>query len=458
MAETKYKDYLAARILTENQPVTYRLLSRALQVNVTVAKWMLFDFHQKQNVKKANSIHATYLISGTKRSVDGTNGTSGQNGEDVSMRSSPFMSSMPEQEDIETEEEPVKQSTLLLVREEELARIRAEFSEETSIHIYSLEPGPLENLNTLAACNREANSKSADKDPLERWRLYGSIQNPYTKVVAVHRRTAKYAPPPAAAAPAKSAAMPTIKPSAKPPVAAQLKKETSTSSRGGSVSEDNASGRSTPQPAATPSTLRRSDSTKSTGTKNKTAGDIFKSFAKAKAKPKDPAKSNSSMPAPAQDEPMQGMSEDEGDDNEPEFQVDAEKIEAAKKARDERAEKLRKMMEDDNEDMPDAPIAKDIPTEASQTEKGETPKGEEAEPTVTVQNGRRRGKRRVMKKKTVKDEEGYLVTKEEAVWESFSEDEPEPKRAKPAPKPAAAKGKPAAKKGQGSIASFFKKA
>jgi DNA polymerase delta subunit 3 len=45
---------------------------------------------------------------------------------------------------------------------------------------------------------------------------------------------------------------------------------------------------------------------------------------------------------------MQGMSEDEGDDNEPEFQVDAEKIEAAKKARDERAEKLRKMMEDDS--------------------------------------------------------------------------------------------------------------
>jgi DNA polymerase delta subunit 3 len=52
------------------------------------------------------------------------------------------------------------------------------------------------------------------------------------------------------------------------------------------------------------------------------------------------------------------------------------------------------------------------------------------------------------------------VTKEEAVWESFSEDEPESKKLKPAPaKPAAAaKGKAAGKKGQGSIASFFKKA
>jgi DNA polymerase delta subunit 3 len=51
------------------------------------------------------------------------------------------------------------------------------------------------------------------------------------------------------------------------------------------------------------------------------------------------------------------------------------------------------------------------------------------------------------------------VTKEEQVWESFSEDEPQPKKAKPTPKPTAgtAKGKMAGKKGQGSIASFFKK-
>jgi DNA polymerase delta subunit 3 len=53
-----------------------------------------------------------------------------------------------------------------------------------------------------------------------------------------------------------------------------------------------------------------------------------------------------------------------------------------------------------------------------------------------------------------------LVTKEEAVWESFSEDEPDRKKLKMAPsKPASsAKAKPAGKKGQGSIASFFKKA
>lgn len=45
---------------------------------------------------------------------------------------------------------------------------------------------------------------------------------------------------------------------------------------------------------------------------------------------------------------MQGMSEDEGDpDDEPEVKIDEEKNEAARKTREERAERLRKMMEDD---------------------------------------------------------------------------------------------------------------
>lgn len=45
---------------------------------------------------------------------------------------------------------------------------------------------------------------------------------------------------------------------------------------------------------------------------------------------------------------MQGMSEDEGDpDDEPEVKIDEEKNQAARKAREERAERLRKMMEDD---------------------------------------------------------------------------------------------------------------
>jgi DNA polymerase delta subunit 3 len=37
-------------------------------------------------------------------------------------------------------------------------------------------------MNLLAVCNQEVLSKYASGDPLERWRVYGSIQNPYIKV------------------------------------------------------------------------------------------------------------------------------------------------------------------------------------------------------------------------------------------------------------------------------------
>jgi len=95
----------------------------------------------------------------------------------------------------------------------------------------------------------------------------------------------------------------------------------------------------------------------------------------------------------------------------------------------------------------------------------------EPAPTTTVSNGRRRGRRRVMKKKTTKDAEGYLVTKEEMGWESFSESDRE-SEVKKAAAPSVSKdtaktktgaggaggaGGAAKKKGQGNIMSFFGK-
>lgn len=119
------------------------------------------------------------------------------------------------------------------------------------------------------------------------------------------------------------------------------------------------------------------------------------------------------------------MSEDEGDVGDmPEVVVDGAKNEAARKAREDRQEKLRKMMEDDgrsiyarfksspltpgtDEDMPDAPIETESQPAATPVSNAETPESTQGEATV-VENGRRRGKRRVMKKKKVKDEDGYL--------------------------------------------------
>ncbi|KAH7089170.1 DNA polymerase subunit Cdc27 [Paraphoma chrysanthemicola] len=456
MDDEKCRDYLAARVLTENRPVTYRLLSRAIGVPVNTAKWMLLDFHQKQNAKKPNSIHATYLVTGRERAphaANGAYGDDGDDGDDVAMHSSPFMSSMPEPAD--AADEPVTTTAIVLVREEELESIRAQFESESSIHIYSLEPGPIADLSALAVCNQEVAALDTDVDPLQRWKAYGSIQNPYIK-----RRAAQFAPPPKTAAP-KPTVRATTAPTAQSGLVNQAKsKATALVTRRGSASEESASGRSTPTSSAGAASLKRADS-KSGSKKSQSAGDLFKSFAKTKAKPKQVDTLRESTPTPVEDEPMQGMSEDEGDvDDEPEVAVDAEKNEAARKAREDRQEKLRKMMEDDDEDMPDVPAEAGSPGKPSPTEAAGGDEQTQPEPLVIVENGRRRGRRRVMKKKKVKDEDGYLVTKEEAVWESFSEEEPDSKKLKSAPNKtsSSAKSKPAVKKGQGSIASFFKKA
>ncbi|KAF2265785.1 hypothetical protein CC78DRAFT_578958 [Lojkania enalia] len=440
----EYKEFLAAKVLADGRPVTYRLLSRALKVNVNTAKQMLYDFHTKQNAKKPNSVHATYLLTGKKRSPEHTNGANGTDGGDTFMRSSPYMSSMPEPE--EPAEELVMKTSIVLVREEELEKIKSEYEDITSIHIYSLQSGPIENLNILSTCNQQITAEYADEDPLERWRYYGSIHNPYIK-----KRTAKYTPAltttqkPASEAAAKPAATPTIK------------KEAASPERRGTVLEDNTLGRSTSQPASASNVLKKSNSKPNL---KRDTSDIFKSFAKAKPKAKDAEESKESTPAPPEDEHMQGMSEDEGgEDDAPIIKYDEKQAAAARKARI-KHEKLRKMMEEpDDEEMPDAPPDEEKDHQDGAIDKAPESKPTESEAAVIVQGGRRRGRRKVMKKKTTKDEDGYLVTKEEAVWESFSEDEPEPKRPKPAPKPATtAKGKKTGKQGQGNIANFFRKA
>lgn len=61
-----------------------------------------------------------------------------------------------------------------------------------------------------------------------------------------------------------------------------------------------------------------------------------------------------------------------------------------------------------DDSLPEPPASAPTPSqEASQPQSQSQSEPELAE-TVTVSDGRRRGRRRVMKKKTVRDEEGYL--------------------------------------------------
>ena len=90
---------------------------------------MLYEFHRSQNAKKPNTLHATYLVSGTKpatplvaSSPQALNGnTQKKDGEDDYMQSSPYMpSSAPQVEEQDENAGAVSVTTITLVREEEL--------------------------------------------------------------------------------------------------------------------------------------------------------------------------------------------------------------------------------------------------------------------------------------------------------------------------------------------------
>jgi hypothetical protein len=80
---------------------------------------MLYEFHRQQNGKKPGTVHATYLLSGTKREEEreSTPTPIKKDGEDDYMQSSPFMnSSMPQPDDTGAS----SVLTITLTREEDL--------------------------------------------------------------------------------------------------------------------------------------------------------------------------------------------------------------------------------------------------------------------------------------------------------------------------------------------------
>ncbi|KAL2011293.1 hypothetical protein VTN00DRAFT_4011 [Thermoascus crustaceus] len=442
-----YKRYLAENVLSERRTVTYRSLGRALKVHSHLAKQMLYEFHRNENAKKPQSVNATYLIAGVQHpppKKPATNGTHRKHGDDEVMQSSPFLSSSMPQQDVA--DEPIRTTSILLVREEDMEEAKATFESISSIHIYSLQPTILQDLNILTDVSREILATHGNEDPLEQGKHWGMIQNRNVK-----RRTGARPPPAPAAAPAKPAVS---KPAAAPAKQPSPKEEPSQPKK---ESESDAD-------AEAPSKVPE----KTAPSKQKSG--IFASFAKAKPKQKKeetatPAASGAESAQPSDPEDVV-FDDDEEEEREDLFLDTGKRVSnKSRESRKEREEKLKKMMEDDDEDMPDAP---DTPAELAEAA-AEEPAPEETKPVekpeakqelkeeVSVQGGRRRGKRQVMKKKTVKDEEGYLVTVEEPVWESFSEDEPAPPpKKKPAPS-GPSKGKGGAKNGQGSIMSFFAK-
>lgn len=134
---------------------------------------------------------------------------------------------------------------------------------------------------------------------------------------------------------------------------------------------------------------------------------ISQMFAKASAKPKKPTSTTNSKTSSVADTPSPALSDDGEDDSE---MLDVKPDPAASKARKSRQDDLRRMMEesdDDTESKAESPAEESVEGEpVAETE----PKAEEgpAEEVTSTSDGRKRGRRRITKKVTKMDDQGYL--------------------------------------------------
>jgi DNA polymerase delta subunit 3 len=138
------------------------------------------------------------------------------------------------------------------------------------------------------------------------------------------------------------------------------------------------------------------------------SGGIGQMFAKAAAKPKKPASRTTSNTPPVVDTPSPALSDDGEDDSEmPDVKPDP----VAAQARKSRQNELRKMMEDSDEEIDSKPeTPAEEPEEQEETPVEPEPKADEGPSEVisSTGNGRKRGKRRITKKVTKMDDQGYL--------------------------------------------------
>lgn len=162
---------------------------------------MLYEFHRNENAKKLNSVNATYVISGVQKPPESVPASGDQTkdggDEDDIMQSSPYIpSSMPTQD---AAVESTATVSIVLAREEDLdgmhyqydvligfsdwyTEAKATFQTISSIHVYSLQPTVLQDLNVLTDVSREINTTYGSDDPLELGKQWGMIQNSHVKV------------------------------------------------------------------------------------------------------------------------------------------------------------------------------------------------------------------------------------------------------------------------------------
>ncbi|QPH04597.1 hypothetical protein C2857_001733 [Epichloe festucae Fl1] len=416
----EHQKFLADRLLSEQRPITYRNLSRSLNVHVNTAKSMLFQFHQSQ--QKNSTIRATYLICGTLEPSD------------LMKDEHENKESLSQTDDLL---HVAKESTVTLAGEDRLQQALNSYESVTSIHIYGLSPKtPGNSWSQEVQSPRCGNKDSAIVDK------HGAIYNPSVRLRASKSIISLVS---------SSHIVPTK-----------------------SSAEQADTAKKLPLQSSTPNDRPRSNTRETglaTATGRMASGSIFQSFAKAVPK------SHIKAAEPAQQENGADMAlSDDGDADDSDILPIKSQSQSRSEAktRTQREELLRHMMEEeDDSEQSDVEEVSAVNQQAegkvgpeAGAEAGQKPgisAGDAPSEIISgVDNGRRRGKRRVVQKKRILDEQGYMVTIQEPGWESFSEDDTgQPPIKKPTlastPSSSAKSKKSSGKGAQGSIMAFFNK-
>lgn len=141
----------------------------------------------------------------------------------------------------------------------------------------------------------------------------------------------------------------------------------------------------------------------------------MQSFAKAAAMPKKASTPKPATPSAPEDDIRDLALSDDGEDDSaamPEPKIEPDQATETTSKRTKARQDLKRMMEESSEDeeseKEDTPMveAEEPPAPEEAEEKKEV--AEPAEVVSSMGDGRRRGKRQIMKKKTVMDDQGYL--------------------------------------------------
>ncbi|KAJ6616968.1 DNA polymerase subunit Cdc27 [Mycena sp. CBHHK59/15] len=493
MSTQSVRDYLTKQLSIEKNVVTYRSLSRALALNINVAKNELANFHAIDG----QNVAATYVLSGQTQPLRK------RYDEDIEMDDLNLYAE--EEEEGEGEDgEFTPQVEITLVGQRDLESVQAKFTRLDSMHVYSLSPVAIRDAGLL--CTPTEIVRDLDnKKGSELAATVGKVVGADMSSKPLPSWGGRKAPPPVAGSSKVTAGASTVKKDSKKEEEAKQKekekeKEKPKLKATGKLDFSKAKTKPikkeeekatipakaepkrkvTSRPPSVASTISEKVQVKmeerKRGTKRKSAlASDSEDEEVVVAKPAKPA----AKPQQAVRVHRGAILSDDEDDEDDGSRAPSRKTKGKEKARalvdsdaDSEAEKnLRAMMDIDDDavtrasrDMPAEPEAKDEEMEAQQDVDVDMSDGHSKPKPVVKRkpkkiipvgkNGLK--KKRVVKSKTRIDEKGYMVTDDYSEYESVEEEEPPPppkgkSKAKSSSKTdeadaaASAKSKPAAK-------------